>query len=181
MRSIGLMLLLIFASVPAFAAENTSPPLRIGVLDFQQLLTKAPQAEIAAKRIEDQFRPQQEKLMAKQNEFQTKQKKWQRDRDTMADAERVRLEKDLNKVQQEIRRLDEEYRSEKTALYMDERDNFMALVREVVDSMSRENKYDLVLLQEAALYIDNRIDITNEVLDRLAKLKSAKSSDTKKH
>lgn len=175
----------------AFAAADTSAPakevaaaasasMKIGVLDWQQLLTKAPQAEEAGKRLEKEFQARKDKLMGKQKEFQAKQEKLQRDRDTMSDAERSKSEKDLTKIQQDLRHLDEELRSDYTARHREEMDEFIKIVREVVDKLAAEEKYDLVLPQEATLFMNERIDVTEKVLQRLAKTKGTTTkSDSK--
>lgn len=157
------------------AAATTTTAMKIGVLDWQQLLTKAPQAEEAGKRLEKEFQGRKDKLIGKQKEFQTKQEKLARDRDTMSDAERSKSEKELTKIQQDLRHLDEELRSDYTARHREEMDDFIKIVREVVDKLAAEEKYDLVLPQEATLFMNERIDVTEKVLQRLAKTKGSKS------
>lgn len=180
--------LLVFGVPAAFAAAEATPaskeghpaPItKIGVLDWQQLLTKAPQAEEAGKRLEKEFQARKDKLINKQKEFQSKQEKLQRDRDTMSDAERVKSDKDLTKLQQDLRHMDEELRSDYTARHREEMDDFIKIVREVVDKLAAEEKYDLVIPQEATLFMNERIDVTEKVLQRLSKTKPSKA-DAKK-
>lgn len=161
------------------AKESTGSHAKIGVLDWQQLLTKAPQAEEAGKRLEKEFQARKDKLINKQKDFQAKQEKIQRDRDTMSDAERSKSEKELTKLQQDLRHMDEELRSDYTARHREEMDDFIKIVREVVDKLAAEEKYDLVLPQEATLFMNERIDVTEKVLQRLAKAKSSTKSDSK--
>lgn len=153
---------------------------QIGVLDWQQLLTKAPQAEEAGKRLEKEFQAPKDKLVNKQKEFQTKRDKWQRDKDAMSATERGKKEKDLAKLEQELRRMDEELRSDYTNRHREEMDDFIKLVREAVDKLAKEDKFDLVIPQEATLYVADRIDITEKVLNRLEKsAKDNKKADSK--
>ena len=165
------------------AAAATAASMKIGVLDWQQLLTKAPQAEEAAKRLEKEFQGPKTTLMNKKKEFDAKQEKLQRDRDTMSAAELSKSEKDLTKLQQDLRHLDEELRSDYTARQREEMDEFIKIVREVVDKLAADEEINLVLPQEATLFINERIDVTEQVLKRLAKAKSegkgSKSASTK--
>jgi outer membrane protein len=178
-RSILLSVCLGLSSV-AMAAEDT--PTKIGVLDWQLLLQKAPQAEDAGKRLEKEFQGLKDKLVNTQKAFQTKREKMQRDADVMSAAERGKKEKELAKMEQDLRRMDEEFRSDYTTRHREEMDKFVQEVKNVIDKVADEEKYDLVLSQEAALYVADRIDITSKVLERLekvAKSSPAKSSDKK--
>ena len=169
------------APAPAAAttvAAATVTSMKIGVLDWQQLLQKAPQAEEAAKRLEKEFQGPKTTFMNKKKEFEAKQEKLQRDRDTMSPAELAKTEKELNKLQQELRFQDEELRSNYTSRHREEMDEFIKIVREVVDKLATDEKYDLVLPQEATLFINERIDVTDQVLKRLAKAKGTKSSSS---
>ena len=153
-------------------------PTRIGVLDWQLLLSKSPQAEDAGKRLEKEFQVPKDKFVNKQKEFQTKREKMQRVADVMSVAERGKKEKELAKMEQDLRRMDEELRSDYATRHREEMDLFIKEVRDVVEKVAEEYKYDLVLSQEAALYVAERIDITGKVLERLEKV--AKSSSAKK-
>lgn len=163
-----------------FAAASDAP-IKIGVLDWQQLLSKAPQAEEAGKRLEKEFQAPKDKLINKQKEFQAKRDKMQRDKDVMSATDRAKKEKDMAKMEQDLRRMDEELRSDYTTRHREEMDSFITAVRAEVEKLSQEDKYDLVIPQEATLYVADRIDITEKVLERLEKsAKTAKPSDTKK-
>ncbi len=180
MRSLLLMLCLGLSSTSVLAT-NTDSPLKVGILDWQLLLSKAPQAEEAGKRLEREFQEPKDKLVNKQKEFQTKRDKLQRDKDVMSAAQRTKSEKDLAKMEQDLRRLDEELRSDYTNRHREEMDSFIQVVRDIVEKISHDEKYDLVLPQEATLYISNRVDVTDKVLQRLEKeAKNTKPSDSKK-
>jgi outer membrane protein len=175
--------LLAFGVPSAFAADAPAKEItsttKIGVLDWQQLFTKAPQAEEAGKRLEKAFASRKEDLTKKHKDSQAKQEKLQRDRDTMSEAERTKSEKELAKLLSEVRHLDEELRSDYTEEHRKEMDAFVGLVRELVAKIAAEEKYDLVLPQDATLFMSERSDVTEKVLERLAKAKSTGKSDTK--
>ena len=172
-----LTLCLSLGTTLALASDSST---KIGVLDWQQLLAKAPQAEEAGKRLEKEFQGPKDKLINKQKEFQTKRDKLQRDKDVMSATERGKKEKDLAKMEQDLRRLDEELRSDYTTRHREEMDDFIKIVRDIVDKIAKEDKYDVVFPQEATLFMAENIDITDKVLQRLEKeAKNTKSSDKK--
>ncbi len=193
-RLISLALVLIFgtsvsmaaptpAAAPAVpAVQSTNPetpslPTKIGVLDWQQLLSKAPQAEEAGKRLEQEFKTPKDNLLKKQKDFQAKQEKLGRDKDVMSEAERKKLENELTKMQQDLRRQDEELRSDYTARHQEEMGDFLKVVREVVDTLAKEKKFDLVLPQDATIYMAERVNVTDDVLESLRKLKTQAKTD----
>lgn len=168
------LLLGIFVTTTAFAAET-----KIGVIDWQQLLSKSPQAEEAGKRLEKEFQGRKDKLLSKQKEFQSKQEKLQRDRDVMSAQDRNKAEKELAKLQQDFRKLEEEFRSDYTARQREEMDDFVKVVREVVEKVAADEKYDVVLPQETTLYMADRIDVTDKVLQKMTQAKKSSDKDKK--
>lgn len=171
--------LLVLGTTGLHASENAVT--KIGVVDWQTLFSKAPQAEAAAKRLESEFLPIKEKAIAKQKELQTKTEKLQRDREVMSESERSKSEKEIVKIQQDLRHMDEEWRQDYGTRQREEMDDFVNLVREVVNKFAAEEKYDLVMSQEGAVFMAERIDVTDKILQRLSKMKvPAKKSDKDK-
>ncbi len=167
-------LLVLTVSAGLFSVSALADDVKIGVLDWQQLSNKAPQAIEAGKRLEKEFQGPNEKLIAKQKEFQAKRDKLQRDKDVMSVAERGKKEKELAKMEQDLRRMDEELRSDYTTRHREEMDDFVKTVREAVEKLAQEEKLDVVLPQEATVYVSDRIDITDKVMNILEKAKSNK-------
>lgn len=173
-------LLIALSSSVAFAnPTEIAPANKIGILDWEKLLTESPQAKEAKTRLDKDFQGRKDKLYSTQKDYQSKQERLQRDREILSEAEKMKLDKELNKIQQELRHMDEEFRSDYTASHREEMDKFVAIVREVVEKLAKEEKYDLVIPQEATLYMDNRIDVTDKVLQRLAKTGSVSSKSAK--
>lgn len=191
MRVIGLPLMLILgptvvaaANTPTLAVDSStenaavSSSAKIGVLDWSELLTNAPQADAAGKRLEREFQSRKDAVMAKQKEFQTKQERATRDKDVMTATERKDLELELSALQQDLRHQDEKLRSDYTARHREEMDAFLQVVREVVDNFAKAKDLRLVLPKDATVYTADSIDITEKILDDLRKLKSTKIGKT---
>jgi len=168
--------LLAFGVSAASASVSEPRPPKLGVLDWQELLAESDQAKAAGKRLETKFQARQESLDEKKSDFVNKQKKLQRDRDVLSDNERAKAQKELTKLEQDLRHLEEELRSDYTSEHRDEMDNFVKLVRQVVDELKGQEKYTIIFPQEATLSIDESVDVTKKVLQRLSKLSKSKSS-----
>lgn len=149
------------------APKSTALPLKIGVLDWQALKTKSPQAEKAMKRLEKEFKGRKEGIEEKQKAFETKYEKFQRDKEVMAEAERVKAERELNRMQQEMRGLQEEFQSDVMARQREEMEKFLAIVNEVVEKFSKQNSYDAIFTQEVTLYSSDKVDVTPAILEKL--------------
>ena len=155
--------------------------IKIGVIDSRQLMEKAPQAEAAAKRLEKEFEPSKQNMQKKQKEFQELRESLQRNKDVMSSAERSKKEKELAKMEQDYRRMEEETRSDFTNRNREEMDDFQKVVIEAVEKLAVEERYDLILPRETTFYMAERMDLTEKVLERLAKMtKSAPAKDAKK-
>lgn len=166
------------------ASTNTteSSPTKIGVLDWNELLMKAPQAEEAAKRLEKEFQGRKDALIAKQKTFQTKQEKLTRDKDVMAAGERKEIENELANLQQDVRHLNEKLGSDYNARQREEMDDFLSIVRKEVDAFAKDNEYRLVIPKDATIYTADSIDVTDTILESLKKAKASakpKTDDSK--
>ncbi len=167
------------ASSTENAIANTSKGLKVGVLDVQELLTKSPQAVEAGKRLEKEFQARKDKLIGKQKDFQSKQESFQRNRDVMSEIERKKSEKELEKMQKDLQHSEEELRSDITSRHKEETDEFMDTVRNLVAKLADEEKYDLILYQETTVHFAESIDITEKMLNLMAKQKGSSKSSSK--
>jgi Skp family chaperone for outer membrane proteins len=145
----------------------TTKMLKIGVLDWQLLVAKSPQAEQAGKRLEKEFKERKDTFLEKQKQLETKHEKFQRDKDIMADAERVKAERELTKLQQDLRNLQEENQTDYAARHREEMDKFLSAVKTVVDEYGKKEQFDLILPQDTTLFTAERLDITTAILDKL--------------
>jgi len=158
-------------AMPASAAEEkkaaSAAELSIGTLDWQSLLTKAPQAEKASKRLEKEFKARKEGIDEKQKTLETKIDKFQRDKDAMAATERTKAERELGKMQQDLRDQQEEFQNDYVGRQREEMDKFLSVVKDVVQKYAKEHHFDLILPQETTMYASEKINLTAAILEKL--------------
>ena len=65
-----LRVLFSFALVLAFALPASAEELKIGVVNFQILVERAPQTKAAMDALQEEFAPRQRELVAKQKEYE---------------------------------------------------------------------------------------------------------------
>lgn len=155
------------AKAKEVGVATTTPALKIGVLDWQLLAAKSPQADMAGKRLEKEFKGRKEAFVEKQKQFEAKHEKLQRDKEVMSEAERVKAERELGKLQQDLRTLQEENQADYASRHREEMDKFLNIVKEVLDKYAVQEKFDVILPQDATLYVADRVDVTAIILEKL--------------
>jgi len=157
-RAIGGMALVFLFSASAYAQE-----IKIGVVNIPELMEQAPQARVAMTALDEEFKPRQREIVARNTELQELTAKVQRDLAVMGETERSNAEKDLRSLQREVTRLQTEYREDLNLRRNEELGNLQrSLLREVQD-YARAAGFDLVV-GDGVLFMSDNVDITENVL-----------------
>ncbi|MDB6096828.1 MAG: outer membrane protein OmpH [Francisellaceae bacterium] len=154
----------------ALMAFTLQAAVNIGVLDIEEILTKSPQAERASKTLEKEFTGRKEKLVSKHEAWQEKQKKITRDKDILSKADKEKAEKEIAKLQTELRDLEEEFRNDYNTRNREEIENLSKIVKEVVNNVAKDEKIDAVFSSQTAIYVGPNADVTQKVMAALKKL-----------
>lgn len=169
------VLTIVFAANVAHAQKGN---LKVGVVNVQKLLQEAPQAKKAMQSLQQEFAPRQRDLVAKQKDLQKKQTQFKRDAAVMSDAERSKLQQQIQDETRDLQRAGNEFREDLNVRQNEEVSKLQKALLQQVQDYAREKSYDLVVGD--ALYFSNAMDITQQVLDSLEKNAAAeKKSDSK--
>jgi outer membrane protein len=137
--------------------------IKIGVVNIQVLMERAPQAKVALDALQEEFAPRQRAVIAKQTEFEELTEKVKRDIDVMGETERRNAEKDLRDLQREVTRLQNEFKEDLNLRRNEELGKLQrALLKEVQDYAQTTN-YDLIV-GDGILYASSAVNITELVL-----------------
>ncbi|MBT8442013.1 MAG: OmpH family outer membrane protein [Gammaproteobacteria bacterium] len=136
---------------------------KIGYVNFAQLLAESPQATSAMEVLQEEFAPRQREVVALQAELKEKQEQIQRDVDVMGPEERRNAENELRRDERELNRQQQEF-TEDVNLRRNEalRKLQGELLREV-QTYATQQGFDLVVA-EGVVYASDAIDITAQVL-----------------
>lgn len=140
--------------------------LKIGYVNAQRLLEESPQATTATERLKKEFAPREDGVRTMQKDVASLEDDLRRNADTMAEEDRRKKEKDLRDRQRELRRVQEEFRDELNFRRNEELGKLQALVKQIIEKVSRDEQYDLVLFDGIA-FASPRIDLTEKILERL--------------
>lgn len=136
---------------------------KIGVVNIQQLMEQAPQARVAMEALNEEFKPREREIVAKQTEFQELSEKVQRDLAVMGETERRNAEKDLRDLQREVTRLQNEFREDLNLRRNEELGTLQRSLLKEVQDFAQASGYDLVV-GDGVLYASEAVNITENVL-----------------
>jgi outer membrane protein len=157
---ISLFLMLMFVSGLSHAE------LKIGYVNMQKVLEKAPQSAKAKSRLENEFSPREKTLNSQIKEIKSLEDKLSKDSTVMSDEERRKLEKDVLEKKRDATRAQQEMSEDFNMRRNEELGNIQKRVYEAVRALAKEESYDL-LLADGVMYANDQIDVTNRVLQKM--------------
>lgn len=150
-----------------FVAGNISAAdLKLGFVNTARLLKEAPQAEIARKKLENEFAPRDKKIVAMQKNLKTLEDRLSKNSAFISDAEKKKLEKQIISSKRDIKRSREEFTEDLNIRRNEELNKLQKLVYDEILSLAKEQSFDLIL-GDSALYASKRVDVTDNILSRL--------------
>lgn len=159
-RSICLALLF-FGLVVNVHAES-----KIGYVNFGKLMEQSRQGQAVRQALESEFSSRDKQLSASRDAILKMEEKLKNEGSIMSEDNRVKLERDILSKKRDHNRLRDEYREDINIRRNEEISALQKKVYDVIKKFSEQQNYDLVLTQ-AVLYASPRVDITDEILQRL--------------
>jgi outer membrane protein len=158
----ALLTLLIVLPSAASAAEGY----KIGFVSVVKLIELAPQGEVATKKIEAEFGPRDKAMRKQQEAMQKLETDLQKNALVMKASKRDKMQADLTKMERHFKRETEEFREDYNLRRNEELKVLQKVVREAINEVGKENKFDLILT-ESVIYASDRANITELVLKKL--------------
>ena len=152
------------ASQAAVAQGN----LKIGVINLDRVVEGSPGYAAARKKIEDEFGPRQRDLEAMATKLRTQQETFQRDAPVMGAEEKATLERQLRDGARDFERLRNELAED---FQLRQNEEIANLRRDAVtraQQYAREQKFDLLLLDQTVVFASTAVDITEAVIGKPA-------------
>ena len=149
--------------LPAAAAE-----LRIGYVNAVRVIEEAPQGAAALKKLEAEFGPRDQALVALQSRIRALEEGQQKPGAALSDSERRSREREVLALKRELKRATQEFREDYNQRRNDELAALQQVVRKAILEIAKQERYDLIL-HEGTLYASERVDITDQVLKKLGK------------
>ena len=147
-------------------SQQASAEIKIGYVDFQKLMTEAPQVKSAMQALQNEFGPRQRELVAMQNDLKARDEKLAKEGAIMAEADRAKAEKTLRDQQREFSRKGGEFQDDLSTRKNEEIGKVQRYLLEEIRTYSSAQGFDLVL-GEGVFYNKPQLDITAQVLEVL--------------
>lgn len=144
---------------------------KVGVVDIRAALFSSEAAKSFTEKMVSKFKQQDLEVRAVGEEGQRMEQRLKNDAAIMSDSERAKLAADLEEKIQEYKylktKLDKALAEKRSEFLTDSRPKLDS----VLDQIVKENGLSILMPREAALYVDESLDYTAKVIEKLNKLK----------
>ena len=145
-----------------------SAEIKIGVVNTARVLKEAPQAELARKKLESEFAPRDLKIVDMQKKIRQLEENLAKNASIMSEAKRKSLEREIISEKRDVKRNKEEFTEDLNIRRNEELNKLQKLVYDTIVNLAKELDYDIIL-SESVLFANKRVDLTEQVLQRLKK------------
>ena len=164
MKQMGgfLMAFLLVVSSSAFS-DGT----KIGVVDLQKIMQTSTQMKGIQEKLEKEFKPRRDKLVAMEEGLKKDMEKFKRDTAIMSQTQRKDLEKQIVATQQQFEREGQQYQQELSTAHNEAMEEFYNKIRAAIAKVAESEKYDLVFQKDAAPFSVDKLDVTVKVMQEI--------------
>jgi outer membrane protein len=141
--------------------------LKVGVVDFQQIVEKSTAAQKMNKDIEKEFKPKQEEIVSKQNKLQDKTQELKKNQTILKDTQIEKLQEEILELRRTVERMGEDFQRDLQTAQAKASKQFTDMVQIEIDKLGKKGNYDLILQKPATSYFDSKLDITDPLLRAL--------------
>ena len=157
----GVLVALLFTmgTVSAFADGA-----KIGVVDLQKIMQTSTQMKTIQEKLEKEFKPRRDKLVAMEESLKSDMEKIKRDNAILSQTQRKDLEKKIVATQQQFEREGQQYQQELSTAHNEAMEEFYNKIRAAIAKVAQNEKYDLVFQKDAAPFSVDKLDVTSKVM-----------------
>lgn len=159
------------ASGMVLAGSAMAADQKIGVVNFQEVMSKIPQTAVVMQTLEAEFKDEKADLAQLEKDIKYFQEKKQRDGALMSKKEKEELDKNIGVKYQEYQAKGKVFQQKTGVRQNEETTKIIALVRQAINSIAASDNYDLILEQKAIVFSKPKASITDKVVKKVSKLK----------
>jgi len=152
--------LLLVGMMQANAAEASA---NIAVVNVQQVFQQSPKIASLNKKLQDQFKSRQQKLVAQQKGLQDEVDKYKKDEPTMSqkdkDSQQKKIAQDQANLSKDASAFQEDLNKEQSKAMK----SVLAQLNDIISGIAKKDHYTLVLDSQAVIYATDAADITKQV------------------
>ena len=168
---------LLLAAAFGFAGivQAQAPALtRVGYVDMKRLLDNAPQVVAGRQKLQKEFSARDEALRADEARSAALHTRQTQDAATMTKNDAAALQREIDALDRSIKRHRDALRADLKTRSDQELDRSWREINDAVVQFAREKDYDLIV-PSPVIYASPKVDITEQILDRLRRQAAAKN------
>lgn len=148
----------------AFGASAFADSAKIGVVDLQKIMQTSSQIKEIQKKLEKEFKPRRDKLVAMEASIKADMEKFKRDSAVLSAAQKKEMEKKIVGSQQQFERDGQQYQQELSTANNEAMEGLYAKVRAAITKVAKDDKYSLIVQKDAAPFSIEALDVTDKVV-----------------
>lgn len=160
MKRHQLILILLLSSNVLWAAG------KIGYVDMNILISESPQILQANQNLTAEFEAENQKISQQESDLSSLEKRITQEGPLMTTDELLKLQERARILERQVRRSKEDLKDAITIRNSQMVDEVQAQLKKVVTEYAENNGFDAILIN-AILYVNDEVDITDEILAQL--------------
>lgn len=137
---------------------------KIGVVDLQKIMQTSNQMKEIQAKLEKEFKPRRDKLVATETSLKNDMEKFKRDSAIMSATQKKDLEKKIVASQQQFERDGQQYQQELSTAHNDAMEGLYTKVRAAIAKIAGDEKYDIIVQKDATPFSSTTLDVTDKVI-----------------
>lgn len=162
MKRLGLGLMAVVLCV--LGTNVFADPAKIGVVDLQKIMQTSNQIKEIQQKLEKEFKPRRDKLVAVEASIKEDMEKFKRDGAIMSATQKKDMEKKIVSAQQQFERDGQQYQQELSTANNEAMEGLYAKVRSAIAKVAKDEKYDLIVQKDAAPFSVETLDVTDKIV-----------------
>jgi len=146
----------------AFALPAAAQEARIAAVNSERILRDSQPAKAAQAKLETEFAKRDRELQDMAAKLKAMSDKLDKESAVLADSDRTRRQRELSDLDRDFQRKQREFREDLNQRRNEELAQVLERANRVIRSIAEQRKYDLIV--QEAVYVNPRIDITDDVL-----------------
>ncbi len=161
MKKLVLACLILFCGV-AFAQN-------IACVDMKKVWESSKEIQAEKKKLEDMLKKSEAELKVKENELKGLQERAQREGQMMSDEAKRELQETFQKKYLEFQELYQKNQKKLQEKDVQATGGFIEKVKKIATELAKKRGFDMVLAKDSLLFIQDKYDITQDVLKEINK------------
>lgn len=162
MKRVGALLVALTFSL--FGTSLFADAAKIGVVDLQKIMQTSSQMKAIQQKLEQQFKPRRDKLVAVEASLKSDMEQFKRDSAILSATQKKDLEKKIVSAQQQFERDGQQYQQELSTAHNEAMEGLYAKVRAAIGKIAKDDKYDIIVQKDAAPFSSTTLDVTDKVI-----------------